>query len=114
MRALLYLNLDSGSGGVSLVDDSGSTIDGGPLADVISAERQHPSEQTFRVTWTSDAASAESFHALPLVGRQGDLLGVLLVGSSEQREVVEVSSGDIRDSCLLLVSGHGVCCSAFC
>ena len=31
-------------------------------------------------------ASAEAFHALPLLGRQKEVLGVLLVGSS-QREV---------------------------
>jgi len=38
--------------------------------------------------WTPDAASAESFHALPLLGRQGELIGALLVGSSERERVL--------------------------
>ena len=44
--------------------------------------RRTRAEGTDTVRWTSGAASAEAFHAFPLTGRQGDLLGVLLVGSS--------------------------------
>jgi two-component system, NtrC family, nitrogen regulation sensor histidine kinase NtrY len=49
--------------------------------------REHPIEQEFQINWTADRKNAEVFHALPLRGRQGELLGILLVGSS-QREVV--------------------------
>lgn len=38
--------------------------------------------------WASDAASAETFHAIPLTGRNNELLGVLLVGSSRREMVV--------------------------
>jgi two-component system, NtrC family, nitrogen regulation sensor histidine kinase NtrY len=87
MRALLYLNLDPNFQPTSLVDESGVVIEGERLAPLIEQERQHPSRQAFKVDWTPEPASAEVFHALPLLGRQGDVLGVLLVGSS-QREVV--------------------------
>jgi nitrogen fixation/metabolism regulation signal transduction histidine kinase len=39
------------------------------------------------IQWTSDPASAEAFHAIPLSGRSNELLGVLLLGSP-QRELV--------------------------
>ena len=57
------------------------------FAAFIEKERQQPSELRFQVAWTKNAASVEEFHALPLLGRQKDLLGVLLVGSS-RAEVV--------------------------
>jgi nitrogen fixation/metabolism regulation signal transduction histidine kinase len=40
------------------------------------------------IQWTSDAASAETFHALPLFGRSKELLAVLLVGSSRAELVL--------------------------
>ena len=87
MRALLYLDLDQNFQPANLVDESGSVTEAERFAPFIQQERQQSEEQTFKISWTQDAASAESFHALPLLGRQHDLLGVLLVGSS-QREVV--------------------------
>ena len=87
MRALLYLNLDAAFQSASLVQASDEPLDADRMASLIESERQHPSEQTARIDWTADAASAEVFHALPLLGRQRDLLGVLLVGSS-LREIV--------------------------
>ena len=87
MRALLYLNLDPNFQATNLIGESGSVIEGERLAPIIEQEQQQPSKQTFRIDWTPEPASAESFHALPLLGRQGEVLGVLLVGSS-QREVV--------------------------
>ena len=39
------------------------------------------------IQWNSDPASVETFHAMPLTGRQNELLGVLLLGSP-QRELV--------------------------
>jgi two-component system, NtrC family, nitrogen regulation sensor histidine kinase NtrY len=85
-RALLYMNLDPTFQAVDLVDESGPVADGERFAEFIEQERAQPGKRTFQIAWTPDAASAESFHALPLVGRQDELLGALLVGSS-QREV---------------------------
>ena len=89
MRALLYMDLDPGFQPANLVDESGQVNQGERFAAMIGEERQQPSKQTFKISWTADASSAEEFHALPLLGRQNELLGVLLVGSS-QREVVEL------------------------
>jgi len=88
MRALLYLNLDPSFQETNLLDESGPVIRGERFASFIAQEQQQPSDQTFKISWNpADAASAEVFHALPLVGRQKELLGVLLVGNS-QREIV--------------------------
>jgi len=87
MRALLYLNLDPNFQATNLIDESGPVLEGERLAPIIEQEQRQPSKQTLKIDWTPEPASAESFHALPLLGRQGEVLGVLLVGSS-QREVV--------------------------
>lgn len=89
MRALLYLNLDPNFQATNLVDESGPVIEGERLSPIIEQEQQHPGKQAFKIDWTPDPASAEAFHALPLLGRQGEVLGVLLVASS-QREVVSL------------------------
>lgn len=87
MRALLYMNLDPAFQPLNLVDEAGPVSQGERFAPIIERQRQQPGKETFKISWTPDAASTESFHALPLLGRQGDLLGVLFIGSS-QREVV--------------------------
>jgi len=106
MRALLYLDLDPAFQPTNLVDASGPVADGDRLASFIEQERQQPQERTFEISWTADPASAEAFHALPLLGRQKELLGVLLVGSSQQ-EVVKLEQ-HIRDLALAVVA-MGLC-----
>jgi two-component system, NtrC family, nitrogen regulation sensor histidine kinase NtrY len=87
MRALLFMNLEPNFRSENLVDESGPVANADRFADVIQQEQQSPSGKDFRVFWTPDAASAEEFHAMPLLGRDHELLGILLVGRS-QREVV--------------------------
>ena len=87
MRALLYLNLDPAFQAANLIDSAGTASQPERFASIIEAERQQPGEQIARINWTADAASAEVFHAMPLLGRQQELLGVLLIGNS-QRDVV--------------------------
>ena len=87
MRALLYLNLDPIFQVANLLDASGPASEAERFAPIIDKERQEPGDQTSTITWTTDAISAEEFHALPLQGRENELLGVLLVGNS-QREIV--------------------------
>jgi two-component system, NtrC family, nitrogen regulation sensor histidine kinase NtrY len=48
-------------------------------------KQQQPVVRT--IDWSTDAATAETFHAIPLPGRNGELLAVLLLGSS-QRDLV--------------------------
>ncbi len=87
MRALLYRNLTPSFLPASLTDASGS-IDQPERFEPLVAEIQgHPEPLLRTIQWNTDAASAESFHAIPLLGRSSELLGVLLVGSS-RRELV--------------------------
>ena len=102
MRALLYLDLQPSFDSTNLVDASGPVSEGDPLAPFIEQERQHPVERTFRIAWTPDPSSAEVFHVLPLLGRDKQLLGLLLIGSS-QREVVRLEQR-IRDLALAVVA----------
>ncbi len=85
MRALLYLNLDPSFDGTNLVDQSGSVTQAERFAPFIEQERSDPRQRTFRILWAGTPMSAEGFHALPLLGRANDLLGVLLVGSSQRQ-----------------------------
>ena len=88
MRALLYLNLDKGFQDTNLLSASDTDFDPQRLAPVIEKVRQQPVEQTSRINWTSDPASAEIFYAMPLTGRQKELLGVLLVGNSQREAAI--------------------------
>ena len=89
MRALLYRNLDPGFASGSLTEASGPVQQADqfqPLIEEMQKQGQ-PGETVKTIQWTTDPASAETFHAIPLTGRQGELLGVLLLGSP-QRELV--------------------------
>src|ERR1700732_1282366 len=50
--------------------------------------QRNPQPAVRTIDWTQDAASAEAFHAMPLLGRNKELLGVLLVGSSRKELVL--------------------------
>jgi two-component system, NtrC family, nitrogen regulation sensor histidine kinase NtrY len=86
MRAMLYLSTESAFSPQALTDASGPVAQAEKLAPVVQQIQQ--GEQGSQVVWWSDdPASAEAIHGIPLKGRDGELLGVLLVGSS-QRDVV--------------------------
>ena len=101
MRALLYLNLDSSFQAENLIGESGPVPQGERLAAPIEQQRQHPGRQAFRIAWTPDTASAETFQAMPLLGRQGEVLGILLVGSSQRQ------TSAVERRLLLLAVGVG-------
>lgn len=100
MRALLYLNLSPAFATVNMTDAKGPVAGAELLTALIEQLRKQPQETTQTVQWSSDAASAETFHAMPLFGRNKDLLGVLLVGSA-RRELVELTR-TIRNLSLLV------------
>ena len=89
MRALLYLNLDPDFQEVNLIDKKGPAADADRFRPLVEKIESDPVEQTERISWGFDPANSEVFHALPLPGRQKELLGVLFVGSS-QGEVVSL------------------------
>jgi signal transduction histidine kinase len=87
MRALLYQNLSPNFQPNNLIGATGPPPQSDRFAPFVEKERQQPGDQRFQLAWTKNAASVEEYHALPLLGRQKELLAVLLVGSS-RAEVV--------------------------
>jgi signal transduction histidine kinase len=88
MRALLYRNLEPGFVEAALTDVNGSADNPDRFRGLIEQMQGNPQSVLRTINWTADAASAETFHAMPLVGRNNELLGVLLVGSSRKELVL--------------------------
>ncbi|HEX9223580.1 MAG TPA: ATP-binding protein [Candidatus Acidoferrales bacterium] len=82
MRALLYRNLEPAFVASALADPSGQPGEPERLAPLIEQVQRQLKPVVQTIEWTVDPGSAETFHALPLLGRRNELLGVLLVGSS--------------------------------
>ena len=87
MRALLYLNLDPEFQEPNLIDASGPATDADRFQPLVEKIEGDPVEQTEKISWGFDPSNAEILHALPLMGRQKELLGVLFVGSSQKTVV---------------------------
>jgi two-component system nitrogen regulation sensor histidine kinase NtrY len=90
MRALLYRNLDPVFSASALAGVAAS--DAERLKPLIERVRRENREASDEIQWNSDRASAETFHATPLRGREGRPLGVLLIGSSRRQVVTLVRS----------------------
>jgi two-component system, NtrC family, nitrogen regulation sensor histidine kinase NtrY len=89
MRAFLYVNLDPGFSPAALLSAMKDGVDQPErLQPVIDQIRRQPQTLVQTIHWNSDATSAETFHAMPLTGRNNELLGVLLVGSSRKELVL--------------------------
>ena len=90
MRALLYVNLDPSFNSAMLLSDGKNGVDQPdrlqPMIDEVRKQQSQSVVQT--IDWNSDAGSAETFHAMPLIGRNNDVLGVLLIGSSQLEMVL--------------------------
>jgi len=87
MRALLYRNLDPNFSAAQLIDSSDTLENPERLEPLINQIGKQSQPLVATVDWTGNAADAETFHSIPLVGRNNETLGALLVGSS-QRELV--------------------------
>jgi two-component system, NtrC family, nitrogen regulation sensor histidine kinase NtrY len=88
MRALLYRNLDSSFVPWALTDTNGPAAQAEAFQPLIEGVQKSPVATAKTIDWNNDAASAESFHAVPLKGRNDELLGVLLLGSSRKEFVL--------------------------
>ncbi|HVP45884.1 MAG TPA: ATP-binding protein [Bryobacteraceae bacterium] len=80
MRALLYRNLETVFSPQAL--SGASANEAQRLAPLIEQVRHGNREAAGVIRWASDAASEETFQALPLDSRDKRPLGVLLIGSS--------------------------------
>jgi two-component system, NtrC family, nitrogen regulation sensor histidine kinase NtrY len=86
-RVLLYRNLEPGFVASALTDVNGSFEQADRLQPLIEQIQTQPKPLVRTIDWTQNAADAESFHAIPKMGRNNELLAVLLLGSS-RRELV--------------------------
>ncbi len=89
MRAFLYINLEPAFRTAALLSGGKDGVEQPErLQPLIDQIRRQPQSLVRTINWNSDAASAETFHAIPLPGRNNELLGVLLVGSSRRQLVL--------------------------
>jgi two-component system, NtrC family, nitrogen regulation sensor histidine kinase NtrY len=109
MRAFLYVNLDPGFSPAALLSAMKDGVDQPErLQPVIDQIRRQPQTLVQTIHWNSEATSAETFHAMPLMGRNNELLGVLLVGSSRKelvllRNRIVMTSAAVVAGALLIV-----------
>ena len=87
MRALIYTNLDPAFAPTSLLGEKIDADQAERFAPLVEQLQKQPQPLVRTIEWTRDPADAESFHAIPLTGRNNELLGIFFVGSS-QRELV--------------------------
>jgi len=99
MRAMFYQNLGSGFSAQFLIDTSGAVRQADQIAPIIQQLRKQQRETTTLVHWSSSAGDDETIDAIPLNGRDNQLLGVLLIGNS-RRPYVELRQ-QIRSAALL-------------
>ena len=98
MRTLLYLNLDQAFVPSDITSATGEVEQPERFAQIIAQLQKQPAPLVQTIQWNDDATSAELFHVLPLTGRNGELLGALLVGSSRgeivllTRHIVKISA----------------------
>ncbi|HXM24009.1 MAG TPA: ATP-binding protein [Terriglobales bacterium] len=105
MRAMFYQNLGSRFSPHFLIDTSGAVQQADQIAPIIQQLQQQRRETTTLVHWSSNAVDDETIDAIPLSGRDNQLLGVLLIGDS-RRPYVELRQ-HIR-SAALLSGGAGI------
>jgi two-component system nitrogen regulation sensor histidine kinase NtrY len=87
MRALIYTNLDPGFVSASLLGEKIDADQTERFAPLVEQLQKQPQPLVRTIQWSSDPADAETFHAIPLTGRNNELLGIFFVGSS-RRELV--------------------------
>lgn len=108
MRTLLYQNLEPGFAPAELTGANGVAPHADRYLPLIERSQKQPQKPVSgTIDWTADAASAEAFHAIPLTGRNDQLLGILLVGSSRRELVlltrrIEWIAGTVGASALLI------------
>ena len=105
LRVFLYRNLTSGFSPQWVEDANGPVQGAERMRTLVERVQSDGKDASGSVQWSADAADAESFRAIPLLGANHELLGVLLVGSSG-RTLVELQRRIV--SATLLVGGLGL------
>ncbi|MFB3827565.1 MAG: ATP-binding protein [Bryobacteraceae bacterium] len=104
LRLLLYRDLSRDFSPRLVTDAEGPVAGAGKLAPVIDRVRRQGRELTATVNWTGEPAGAETFHAFPLTGRNGQFLGALLIGSS-RRDLVQLERFLLRTALVVGFAG---------
>jgi two-component system nitrogen regulation sensor histidine kinase NtrY len=103
MRTLLYRNLDAAFTPAALTDINGPVQQADRFQPLIEQIRKQPQTQVHTINWSEDQADAETFHEIPLLGRNHELLGVLLVGSS-QKDLVLLTRKIVKTAALVAIA----------
>jgi len=101
MRVLLYRNLASAFSPADLIDAAGPVPSAALLRPLVEQVEKHGSEALDTI---GTGASAETFHALPLKGRDNDVLGVLLIGNS-RGDLVKLESSMLQTAVIVAITG---------
>jgi len=105
MRAFLYRNQDKTFDPQNFIGPDNLTTPA-KLAPIVQATEENGGQEVRGIVhWSDNLADAESFHAIPLKAQDGNLIAVLLVGSS-RRTLVELVH-HIR-TIALTVGGFGI------
>jgi two-component system nitrogen regulation sensor histidine kinase NtrY len=88
MRALIYTNLEPSFVPSSLLAEKAEAGQADRFAPLVEQIQRQPQAMVRTIEWTRDPADAETFHAIPLVGRNNELLAVFFVGSSRKELVL--------------------------
>jgi two-component system nitrogen regulation sensor histidine kinase NtrY len=100
MRVLFYRNLEAAFVPEALLDSKGPAEQPDRFAALIEAIQKQPRAGEYDIRGAASAASAEQFMALPLAGRNNELLALVLVGSAQ--DAVVKSSIYIRNAALAI------------
>jgi two-component system, NtrC family, nitrogen regulation sensor histidine kinase NtrY len=95
MRTLIYQNLEPAFVPAALISAKGDVDQPERFASLVEQIQKQPHPLVHTVDWSSDPADAETFHAIPLSGRNNELLGIFLVGSS-RRELVLLANRIVK------------------
>ena len=88
MRALIYTNLAPTFTATSLLAEKIDAEQAERFTPLVEQLQKQPQPMIRTIEWTRDPADAETFHAIPLTGRNNELLGVFFVGSSRKELVL--------------------------
>ena len=102
MRALIYTNLDPGFASTSLLGEKLEPGQADRFAPLVEQLQKQPQPLVRTIEWTRDPADAETFHAIPLTGRNNELLGIFFVGSS-RKELVQLTQ-EIRKAAAVVAA----------
>jgi len=97
MRALIYTNLDPSFQASSLLGEKTDSDQAERFAPLVQQLQKQPQSLVRTIQWSSDPADAESFHAIPLTGRNNELLGIFFVGST-RRDLVLLTQKILRSA----------------